>query len=117
MKLAFDSFQAIVNLKTVDFDTIDADTKAQVIEYATAVLTQLHTFDSIERVKNLSGAIGLIEGTMTRLLRAAKAEIPTYTAHPCQIDAFLKLDFLKPGAPAAPKAAKTPDLSKLKGLV
>lgn len=113
MKLENQKFQAIVNLQNLDLSTVGEDVAARVIEVATEVLTTLHTIEAIDGVRNLSGAIGLIEGTMKRLLRSAEAPLPKYRPHPSQIEAFLALDLTGTKTPKAHIAAD--DLANLIG--
>jgi hypothetical protein len=90
MQITNKQFQTRV--QRLDVSKLSDAKKDQAVKVATSWLVNLHRIESIERIGNLAGAIGLLEGRMLAILRSAGAEIPEYEPHASQIDAFLDGD-------------------------
>lgn len=102
MQLTNAQFQALIGISRVDVTSIDETTLPRIILKAQQCLLKLHTIEGIDGIRNLQGALQLLEGSLTRFLRAVRAPIPSYKAHPSSVDAFLDVDFLPSVRPADP---------------
>lgn len=115
MRITKEQFQAMANLANVDLTMVPASKHDALIATATTILQKLHTFESIDGIHNMPGAIGLLEGGMKRLLRAAEVRIPKYQPHPCHIEAFLSLDFLSDTPATVPGQLSKDEITALLG--
>lgn len=106
MKLDKPTFDTLCNLKKIDFSSASDAQKSQAIASATAWLTAMHTIESIEYVKNIAGAMGAFEGTMTRVIKSCGGDVPKYKAHPSALAAFLALELPMVPIPLPPVPAE-----------
>lgn len=89
MKITRQQFDAMV--KKYDFKVISEEALTEWAETAIATLQGMHQITEIERVspEGFPGALGLLEGRMLEILRAAEVKVPEYTMHPAVMDSFL----------------------------
>lgn len=100
MQITRQQFDSMV--KKYDFKGLSEETLVEWAETAIATLQGMHQITEIERVspQGFAGALGLLEGRMLEILRAAEVKVPEYTMHPAVMDSFLtKNPFSKKAQP------------------
>lgn len=113
MQLTNKQFQNLV--KRLDVSKCSPEVQQRAAEKAIRVLTGLHQIETIERIQNLAGAIGLLEDRMLEVLRLTKTRVPSYEVHPSQVEAFLESDDPFADEAKVPGQVTQDDLANLLG--